>query len=319
MTPQRIASLAAGIAAVVLVPAVASHAASRSTAFADMDPGPRVMAMGGAGAAMVADPTAVYWNPAGLYFMRGTQAAATYDDLYGLGLVQRNYLAFAVKSIVEEPVFKDNRMYLRQDRKHGSAWGASLSSVLVDLGDEGYSEFVPSVAVAGGIGEHLGVGMSLSYLRVGSDLEDVSAGGYSSGIGLIWEGPGAVRAGLSVRNLVSRVFWKGELTERLRTTSTLGAGLPVGDRGSVRGDVSWSEGSGGPSRVSLGGEYWALPDRLAGRAGLRHYGGGEETRVTPSFGAGFRWTALDIDYAFTIDEDGPGSTHRFGLNLRIAR
>lgn len=302
-----------------LFQAAPSRSASRSTAFADMDPGPRTMAMGGAGVSMTADPTAVFWNPAGLYFMQGTQATATYDDLYGLGLVQRNYLAFAVKSVFEEPVFKDNRMYLRQDRKHGAAWGLALSSVLVDLGTESYSEFSPSLAVAGGLGDQFSVGASLSYLRVGSDLEDVSAGGYTSGIGMIWEAPGAIRAGLSVRNLVSRVFWKGDLTERLRTTSTLGAGIPVTQNGSVRGDLTWTEGSGGPSRVSLGGEYWALPDRLAGRLGLRRIGGGVESRTIPSFGAGFRWTVLDVDYAYTVDEDGPGSTHRFGLNIRLCR
>ena len=55
--------------------------------------------------------------------MRGTQAMGTHDDLFGLGLVQRNYLAFAVKSTFEEPVFRDNRMYLTRNSGRGAAWG----------------------------------------------------------------------------------------------------------------------------------------------------------------------------------------------------
>ena len=66
-------------------PAVApAHAATRSTAFADAEPGPRVAAMGGAGVAGVADPTAAWWNPAGLYFMTGKQAQADYDAVQTL-------------------------------------------------------------------------------------------------------------------------------------------------------------------------------------------------------------------------------------------
>jgi hypothetical protein len=313
------AALAGAALALALAAAPPAGAGLRSTAFADIDPGPRIMAMGGAGVAGVTDPTATWWNPAGLYFLRGTQATATYDDLYGLGLVQRNYLGVATKRVVEEPVFRDNKMSLRRDLDRGTAWGFSLSSLLLDLGSESYSEFMPSVALAGGLGDDLSLGLSLTYLRAGSSLDKASAGGYSGGVGVVCALPGAGRAGLSVRHLVSRVFWKDAATERLRITPTLGVSLPLTARGSVAADVTWTEGNGGPSRISAGGEYWALRDHLAARAGVRRYGAGLQKRTAPSFGAGIRWNRVDFDYAFTSDSDGPGSTHRFGLNVILSR
>lgn len=294
-------------------------AQTTATAFADIDPGPRIMAMGGAAVAGVSDPTAAYWNPAGLYFMRGSQASATYDDLYGLGLVKRNFLGFAMKKVVEEPRFTGNRMALTRDLDRGTAWALSLSSVLVDLGGETYSEFMPAVSVAGGFDDDLSLGASISYLRAGSRLDGASAGGYTLSLGSIVSLPGPGRAGLSVRNLVSRVFRDGDLSERLRLTPTLGVYWPfLAERGIAAGDVTWVEGASGPARISVGGEFRVLP-ALAARAGLRRYSGTVEDRTVPSFGAGVRWSRLEVDYAFTADEDGPGSTHRFGVNVALSR
>ena len=87
----------------------------------------------------------------------------------------------------------------------------------------------------------------------------------------------------------------------------------------MRGDVTWIEGESGPARLSVGGEYWVLPGRAAGRGGIRRMGQGLKDRTIPSFGAGLRWSVLDFDYAYTIDEDGPGSTHRFGLNVQLSK
>lgn len=267
----------------------------------------------------VADPTAAWWNPAGLYFMRGLQGTATYDDLYGLGLVRRNFIGVAGKKVIEEPEFRDDRMSLLRDSARGTAWGFSLSSVLVDLGSESYSEFMPSVALAGGLDDDLSLGVSLAYLRASSGLEKASASGYTAGVGVVCALPAAGRAGLSVRNLLSRVFWQDAVAERLRMTTTLGVSWPVTPRGHVAADLSWLEGSGGPARISAGGEYWALRDRLAARAGLRRYGAGIEERTVPSFGVGLRWSRIDFDYALTADADGPGSTHRFGLNVVLSK
>lgn len=297
----------------------AASASPVSTAFADIDPGPRLMAMGGAGVAAVQDPSAAWWNPAGLYFLHGTQGLATYDDLYGQGLVRRNYLAVAFKRAQEEPAFRDNRLYLTTDSRHGMAWGLSLSSVTVDLGANDYSEVMPALGLAGGLGPDMSFGLSLAYLRASSSFDGVSAQGYTIGVGTMARLPGQGRVGVSVRNLLSRVFWEGNATERLGLTATAGASWPVAPMADVRGDLSFGDGQGGLARVSLGGEYRLFAGHVAARAGVRRYVNDPGSRNVPTFGGGLRWSRFDFDYALTADGDGPGSTHRFGMTVLLAK
>ena len=124
---------------------------------------------------------------------------------------------------------------------------------------------------------------------------------------------------MSVRHLLSRVYRDNHVTERLPITPTVGVSWPLTARATAAGDVTWNEGTGGPARISVGGEYWVLTERLAGRAGVRRYGAGLEDRTVPCFGAGIRWRRIDLDYSFTADDDGPGSTHRFGVNVVLSR
>jgi hypothetical protein len=303
--------------ALVLGPGVA-RSGQRTTAFADIDPGPRFLAMGGAAVAVVDDPTATFWNPAGLYYQSGTRATATYDDLYGLGLVSRNYLAVAWKKTRYEPEFEQNRLILHRDDRRGGALGLSLSSVLVDVGEESYNEFIPSLTIAGGLGPSIGIGLTASYLRASSGIEDVGANGYNLSLGTAIQVTDRVRVAAAVRNLLSRVYHDGDVAERLAVTPTLGAAWRVAPAGLVAADVSFSEDDSGPTRISVGGEYRLLSDHLALRAGLRRFDGGVEGRTAPSFGLGVHWRRIDVDYALTADDDGPGSTHRFGVAFLLA-
>lgn len=311
--------LVLGLGAVLAAFPAAVTAGHRTTAFADIDPGPRFAAMGGAAVAVVDDPTAGYWNPAGLYFQSGTKASATYDDLYGLGLVARNYLAVSWKKTRYEPEFEKNRLLLHRDDRRGGALGVSLSSVLVDVGEESYNEFIPSITLAGGLGPDIGIGVTASYLRASSGIEGAGANGYNLGLGTAVQVTDRIRVAASIRNLLSRVYYDGDVAERLAVTPTIGAAWRVEDAVLVAGDVSFSEGDSGPSRLSVGGEYRVLSDHIALRAGVRRYDGGAEARTVPSFGLGVHWHRLDVDYALTSDDDGPGSTHRFGLALLLAR
>lgn len=293
----------------------------RSTAFAEFDPGPRVLAMGGAAVAGVADPSAAYWNPAGLYFMRGRQAQVSYDDLYGLGLAHRGWIGLANKRSHDEPVFQDGRLALVPDGGRGNAWALSISSLFLDLGTESYSELAPGFSLAGGFGRDLSFGVTLQYLRASSSLDGVSASGYNATVGIMAGLPGPARAGLSVRNLLSNVSWKDRPSDTLGLMPTLGVEWPLPGHGLLRGDCGWLDGDSGLTRWSLGAEYWLWPGHLAGRAGLRHRAGdvGFDARTEPTFGVGLRWDALDFDYALTSDADGLGTTHRLGLNLLLAR
>lgn len=293
-------------------------AGPRSIAFADSDPGPRMMAMGGAGVAGVADPVAAWWNPAGLYFMQGgKQAQVDYDDAFGLGLARRAWLGLASKSVVDEPVFEAGRLRLVRRPGFGNAWALSVSTLSLDLGDESYNELMPGLSLAGGLGTDLAVGMSVYYLRAGSSLDAVSGNGYSTTFGVIAGLPGPGRLGLSVRHVLSALSWKDQPGDQLPITPTVGLYWPLGPRAQLRSDASWRQGDAGITRFSAGGEYWILPGHLAGRAGVRRMAAGLLERTVPTFGLGLRWKTLDLDYAFQSDSDGPGNTHRFGLNLEL--
>jgi len=293
------------------------HAGHTTTAFADIEPGPRIMAMGGAGAGLANDPTAAWWNPAGLYFMRGTQGTVTYDDLYGQGLVQRNYVAVAWKKVHYEPRFDDNVLTLERDLNRGSAFGFSVSSLFVDLDEASYSEFMPTLSYAGGVGGGVGIGASVSFLKAGSDVTGVGSTGYSSTVGISCELPWDARLGYAARNLFSSLSPEEGANEKLPITSAVGISLPIGDNGIVAADATFSDGD---SRIGAGGEFWLFDHHLAPRAGVRHYDGGGHSRVVPTFGVGLQWKRLNFDYGLTADEtDGPGTTHRFGLNVLLGR
>ena len=297
-----------------------TRAAHTTTSFADVEPGPRIMAMGGAGTALADDPTGAWWNPAELYFMRGTRGVVTYDDLYGAGLAQRSYLSVAWKKVHYEPKFVDNRMTLEKDLGRGSAWGISVSSIFLDLGEESYSELMPSISFAAGLGGGVGIGSSVSFLKASSGVEDVGSSGYSASLGAGINLPARAHVGFVARNLLSSVSPEGGSKEKLPVTSAVGLAVPIGDKVRVALDATFSAGDDGPSRLSAGGEYWLFQHHLAARAGIRHLGGGVESRTIPTFGLGVEWKRLGFDYAMTVDDsEGPGTTHRFGLNVLLGR
>ncbi|MDZ4806275.1 MAG: hypothetical protein SGI90_15555 [Candidatus Eisenbacteria bacterium] len=295
-------------------------AAHTTTSFADVEPGPRILAMGGAGTALALDPTAAWWNPAGLYFIRGTRAIITYDDLYDAGLAQRSYLSVAWKKVHYEPKFEENRMTLEKDLGRGSAWGLSVSSIFLDLGEDSYSELMPTVSFAAGLGGGVGIGSSVSFLKASSGVEGVGSSGYTASFGAGVNLPAGAHLGLVARNLLSSVSPEGGSREKLPVTSGVGLSIPIGTNALVAADATFSDGDDGPSRLSAGGEYWFLQHHLAGRAGLRHFGGSVESRTVPTFGIGIEWKRLNFDYALTADgSEGPGATHRFGLNILLGR
>jgi len=312
--------LVLGFAPILFLASGQAFGAHTTTSFAEVEPGPRTMGMGGAGVALTGDPTAAWWNPAGLYFMRGTRAVVTYDDLYGAGLAQRSYLAVAWKKVHYEPKFEENRMTLEKDLGRGSAWGLSVSSVFLDLGEESYSELMPSLSFAAGLGGGVGIGTSVSFLKATTGLEGAGSSGYAASLGVGIKLPANSHFGFVARNLLSSLSPEGGAKEKLPLTSALGLSVPFGSDALVAVDATFSNGDDGPSRLSAGGEYWFFGHRLAGRAGIRHYGGGVESRTVPTFGVGIEWKRLNFDYAMSVDgSDGPGSTHRFGLNVLLGR
>lgn len=303
------------LAALGLAAAVPAGAQTRTSSFAVNDPGVRASALGGAYTAVGGDPMALYWNPATLFFQQGRTAQASYSDLYGLGLARRTYLTVGWKSVLEEPRFVGNRVEVRRDRQSGPAYAFGLSSLFLDLDENGYSELSLGGAAAWGYGGSFALGMSARTLFVTSDLPDVGAFGYDLGIGLAWQFARGERLGVSVPHLLSRIFWRFDSTERLPFGVDLGWMKRFGPHLLASADVEARENEESPYRFGAGLEWEAIPERVTLRGGFRHLSGGYDDINKPTFGAAVAVSHLRFDYAFRLGPDVLGDTHRLGLDV----
>jgi len=309
-----IARRAACVVAAGILLAASAEAASRTSAFAPVDPGVRASAMGGAFTAVGGEPSAMYWNPAALFYQEGRSVEASYEDLYGLSLAKRTFLTFGTKTVIEEPHYVGDRIEIRPDRSSGAAWALGVESLFMDVADQGYSEVSVGGAGAWGYGDRFAMGLSLRALFVNSDLDGVSALGYDLGLGVGWRYSSRARFGLAVPHLFSRLFWDFESNERLPLGVSLGWSRHFTSTIVIALEAEWREGEGGgPYRLAGGGEWWVVPSRLAARAGYRRVAGGLDTIAEPTFGAAVRLAALRVDYAFLMGPDLLGDTHRVGL------
>lgn len=292
-------------------------AETRTAAFAPGDPGVRAAALGGAFTALGGQPSALYWNPASLYFQETRALEASYASLYGLGLAQRAIATVGFKTILDTPRFRGQNVVVEQDAVTGPAYAVGIQSLFLDLEQNGYSEIAIAGGAAWGYGERLAIGMVARALFVSSDLDEVSANGYDIGLGAAWRLSARERIGVAAPHLLSRVFWRFDSTERLPVSIAGGWTRTWFDGFLTAAELEWREGERGPYRMGAGAEWWVAPERLALRAGYRVLKGGLETVQKPTFGAGARFGGLEIDYAFRLEPDLLGDTHRVGLLTRF--
>ncbi len=284
-----------------------------SSTFVPADPGVRATGMGGAYSAVGGEPIAMYWNPATVFYQTHRSVEASYSDMYGLGVARRTYLTLGFKTIIERPRSEGNRIVVEQDNRSGTAYSLGIQSLFLDLEENGYSELSIGGAAAWGYGDRLAVGLSLYGLFITSDLDQVSAFGYNLGIGVAYRHAANARIGISVPRLLSRVFWEFDSTERLPFSLLLGWTRTLFGTVVLAADVELREEVSGVYRVAGGGEWWLARNRLAVRAGYRHVSAGIEDLNAPSFGAAFLISSLRFDYAYRMEADVLGDTHRLGI------
>ena len=73
--------------------------------------GGRALALGGGFMTVASDPSVVYWNPAGLINLEGTQALLMYGS-YFEGLLTSNFLAVSKEGLIGEDVTLGLGFYL---------------------------------------------------------------------------------------------------------------------------------------------------------------------------------------------------------------
>ena len=263
--------------------------------FATPGEGARAMAMGGAFCSLADDGTATYWNPAGLFFQRNNNLTFHYNQPYELSFLNHFYMGIT-----------------KTADRFGSG-GLDFSMTTVELADGDYSEFSFGYGYAHGIGDRFAIGASIHYLRVNTDIEEISANGFKISTGFLCALPGNLKAGFLVRNLVSHVGFSTGEDDRLPVQGVLGLSTRVLDMVTLSVDFTGSE-EDLTKKVAAGAEVCLFDDTFFLRGGgYRTFT--EPERFTPAAGLGLRYRTLLMDYAFEADDDILGNTHRFSVNL----
>ncbi len=304
MTPVR--TLVIVIAAALAVsPAVAGQP---GFAFLEVPAGARAAAMGGAYASVAKGAEAAFWNPAGLAAFPGTQLSATHTETYEH--LRHDQVAIAGRLL-------------------GGGLAASLRAMYSeaiperdDLGNVIGSFGAHDLEFLAGYGRELSGGMSLGVTAqvVRERIADLAATTWAMGAGAtcnVGVLPGG-RASLSVHNVgpAGHYLLDGVEGQPVKLPTALHAGLSMA-RGAFQnftGLVALEARAtrGRKALVSLGGEL----DSPAGAALRMGFRAGDDV-ASWTAGAGWRASALSVDYAFVPSRLDLDDTHRFSLTARF--
>jgi hypothetical protein len=276
------------MAFLMVLTASGSVFAARASAQTAEVVGTRALGMAGAFVAVADDPSAVYWNPAGLPRM----------GIVNLGLEWQSFETGVDEPAVFEPAAGGSSalialttpplgvsyLRLRQTNLFSSRPSRGTSLVTHNIG----------ASVVQSIGERVDVAATIRYVRGEASIVPLAPGGQGTddtGLEAVADLPGktshtvdvdlaamvmvgrGVRAGLIVRNLREPEF--DTLLDGIALTQERQARAGVawhGESATVAVDVDLLETHSvlGPRRhVAIGGEQWFAGRRLGARAGFR--------------------------------------------------
>jgi len=292
-----------------------AHADAQAGAFAIRGGSARSAVLGEAYGAMGGDADALLWNPAALLFVTTPHLQATYHDVYGLGLAHHSTATLAWRRGRETVSVHGDSIRVTVERDAGAAFAVGLEVTAVDLDDENYFEYAPTVAAAFPIASGSGVGVAVRYLRAATEIDDVRATGYALDVGVVRSFGAWGRIGGSIRNLLGRLSWNHDREEdQPREFAGSVAVRPV-ERIWLAGAVGDDLDEDGLDRVQLATEVEALPGRLWFQVGGASRRTGDDRLVDLAIGARVQVHPVAVDYAFVPEQDLPGDTHRMTLTI----
>jgi hypothetical protein len=296
-----------------------------SMTFLKIGLGARAAGMGGAFVAVANDPSAIYWNPAGIASMQRNEVALSHVDwpaevkyehvayvmpvskLGGALAFQIGVLSTQIDETTDLQPFGTGRSFYFSDAVAGVAYGRRWTDKLL-------------------------VGAGLKYVRedLGSDVGGPVTTGFQADIGSIYYlGYGSVRIATSLSNFGPALQPGGEWTspasgevrsydsfdsplmfryglafepyetKSMRVTTSIEANQPADDAQSVKAGVEWNW----TGIAALRGGYVFNSDALKLSAGVG---------VSAHIGT---WSGT-VDYAYT--DGGPlGAVNRLSLGLRF--
>ena len=272
-------------------------------AFLKLGIGARPMGMGSSYVALADDPTAIYWNPAGLAVAEGAQVAVMHNE------------------------------WIQDFRQEFAAVSRSMGAGTLGLGVSGfYTSQLESRDDVGNLTGHFGfndiavtgafahrfphqaaLGVGVKYIREMIDQESASAVAFDLG-GRMGIGQTGVTLAAAAQNLGGDATFIAEsfpLPMTLRAGAALSRGIKSLDgKGSLSAELRKSRGE--DSRFHIGGEF-EYKERVALRAGAK-FGYDDESL---SFGLGLIQRRFHFDYALVPLSSNLGTSHFFSLTARL--
>ncbi|MBN2416784.1 PorV/PorQ family protein [bacterium] len=262
----------------------------------------RALGMGGAFTALADDPSALYWNPAGLATLRFYELVGTYTALsldrkynfFALGIPIRNYGAVGVGFI---------------NFGVGGIEGRDLAGDITGALSNSENAFYISYAYE--IQPGVCAGLSLKYLSHG--LADYQSTGYGFDLGVRYAVSPKILVGLAIQDMSTRVSWNTEsgLEETYPMVYRLGGALrPFNNNARFTLDYHMVQKQKGTIRAGI--EYPVTPNfgLRAGYDGKGIVGGGYVAVPLNTM-------MFALDYSFGKDPMDLTFMHRVSLRLKF--
>ncbi len=307
-TPKVPQNLLAFIATFFLLfsfcPLFSQEAGKSGLAFLKVGVGSRGAALGEAYAALVDEPDAIYWNPAGLAAVKGTHltfthlswleninhefAAVTFPGFggtLGLGVIAQTIPGIEVRTKpTAEPIGTFDAQDLAVELAFGRQWRSNLAA-----------------------------GFSVKYLYEKIYLN--SATGFAIDLGGIWQTPVEhLKLGVTLQNLGSMSALRNDdikLPALVRLGGAYVLPMAAGENhlAVAAEHVHFLQGGDGSSA----GAEFLFRKTLALRAGYQF--GRENRNVTAGFGTSFG--RYQLDYGYAPFQNDLGNAHRFSMEVRL--
>ncbi len=282
-----------------------------SSLFTDGGVGARALSLGSAFVALSDDPTAVYWNPAGLDYIQKKSASFFYTGLdFGASY---SFIGFAYPTLAIG-AFGVGWARIGTDGVRQTDSNANT------LGNGSLSENEFYFSYAKQIRSSLSMGGSLKLQRQSFSFGKVADTGIGLDIGLLYRPVfdnvllSNFRFGLNFQNIIAP---KIKLVERSVTTpynikAGLSKVLPFSDGSALRFVFDVDKGKTASSSMHVGTEY-SFHDQANLRVGFN------DGQV--AFGAGARYGSFHIDYNYGSFFDGAdfGAGHRLTITMDIGK
>ena len=254
--------------------------------FIGMNYGTRAYGMGNAYVALADEPSAIFWNPAGIAKIDKLSLAVSHQNLFGLNDLYNEMAAISVPTKFVDLAFG----WTQQNLLH------TYYEQILYLTSARKIEFF-------NIPFYLGV--NLKYLSAHADYENVdSPSAIDTDFGLIIEPISHLCLGFSGKNLAEPSFSFLDSSDSLLRNFTLGTSYNWKNTVNFLADYYWDKNGG---QWNIGGEMWFY-DVFAPRIGIS----GENLTV----GFGIKTKNWNLDGA-VYSHDELGSTYRIGLGLKL--